>query len=339
MRTPCRHLALIPMLAAAWIPAGGQELYRQIGKDSTWPWILENKVIPVDTTSTTGVTGSTIDVRNEIFADLTNGKVPFTRAIHIHTVGNAHVLREDFLKWTRWYQEDGNTQVFRMHPGEHNVRGTREDAPAGRIEAFSNHSWGRGEWQEWVGTYTIVKPEGCVGPHHCSILQVKDPVAQWAIMVRLKSNGDIVITNNKDASPETPIAANMKGKHLDLRVRDNGHDYQVFYNGRLVNSGSYSRPQKSVFRWGLYFGKSVPAAETLIFVTGATVNPTGIVSTLAMATRSRSRTASPLLHREGFQAPWNSRTGHFIHDPQGRLLWQSANQAAYPGGYGIFPGP
>ncbi len=304
-------------------PGFGEEFFTQIGEDPTWETIMKDKLIPIGSNSTAGIKGSKIDVKNEIFHKLTYGKYDFTQDIRIHTVGNSQIQRPDFEKWSRWYQEDGNTQVFRMHKGERNVRGTRAGTPAGRVEAFGNHTWGKGAWQEWVGTYTIVKPEGCVGPHYCSILQVKDPVQQWAIMIRLKDNGDIVISNDKKESPMKPIASNMKGKHFDLRVRDNGHNYQVFFNEKLVNEGSFSRSSKTAFRWGLYLGRSLPTAEAMIFVTGATINPQSNAKPLSIAHPTyqvrpglQSTSRGMVLNSHRYPAEIA------IFDMQGGLVWQ-----------------
>jgi hypothetical protein len=45
-----------------------------------------------------------------------------------------------------------------LFKGETKVRSSR--AIAARIEAFSKFNWKRGDWHEWSGTCTIVKPHG-----------------------------------------------------------------------------------------------------------------------------------------------------------------------------------
>jgi hypothetical protein len=64
------------------------------------------------------------------------------------------------------------------------------------------------------------------------------------------------------------LAKNMTGKSFDLRIRDNGHDYEVFFNDKPVGAGSYARPRGTTcFRWGMY--DKTLRHDALIFVTGA----------------------------------------------------------------------
>lgn len=241
------------------------KFYTQIGVDSTWKSIIDGKKIPIGTNSTQGITGSIVDVNNALVEQVTYGNRPIEKEISIHTPGNSVIRRKDFPKWTRWYQEDGNTQVFRMFEGEYNVRNTRN--AAARIESFSNHKWKRGGgWQEWTGTYTIVQP--VVG----SIFQVKNRINDWAVMLTTNANGDIRLQPRH--GKYRIVARAMKGKSFDLRVRDDGHNYEVYIDGQKVGDGAYNRPEGyTSFRWGMYFGKRIPKSDTLIFVTGAAVNP------------------------------------------------------------------
>ena len=102
-----------------------QSLYKKgPGNDPTWKYILDNKLIPVGKTSTAGITGTDIDVNQDhpliSSSPYANRKIQSGTAIH--TLGNATVQKKDFHKWSRWYQEDGNTQIFRLFKGEINVR-------------------------------------------------------------------------------------------------------------------------------------------------------------------------------------------------------------------------
>ena len=119
-----------------------QFLYTRQGSDPSWSSILEEKQIPTGANSSAGITGSIIDVNNEGVEKGPHASRPIESEINIHTLGNSLIPRRDFHKWSRWYQEDGNTQVFRLFDGEHNVRNTR--ANAARIEAFSKKRWDRG---------------------------------------------------------------------------------------------------------------------------------------------------------------------------------------------------
>ena len=233
-------------------------LFTRIGTDPSFESLLEDGVIPVGRNSTEGVKGSRIDVNNAIVEQgAGGGSIP--EDIRIHTLCNSFIERGQFDRWTRWYQEDGNTQVFRLFKGEHNVRNSRPDAA--RVEAFSRLKWPRGAWHEWEGTYTIVKPHGC------AIFQAKNSINAWSVMINLHDNGDIML-NHRRHQEDVVIATNMTGKNFDLKVRDNGHDYEVYLNGRKVGAGHYDRPKGHTgFRWGMY--DKTLRHDAMIFVTGA----------------------------------------------------------------------
>jgi hypothetical protein len=251
-------LAFAPR-AKAETPKPASPLYSQKGSDPAFADLLKAKKIPVGRNSTDGMTGSTINVNNKLVERGQNARNPIPKDIAIHTLANSVIPRAQFNRWTRWYQEDGNTQVFRLFQGEHNVRNARPDAA--RIEAFSRLSWTKGEWHEWQGTYTIVKPHGC------AIFQVKNSVNDWAVMIGLSGDGDISLIHRQPKQRVT-LAKNMTGKSFDLRIRDNGHDYEVFFNEKSVGKGSYNRPRGTTsFRWGMY--DKTLKHDALIFVTGA----------------------------------------------------------------------
>lgn len=243
-----------------------QVFYQQTGTDPSWQYILDHQLIPINVNSTAGITGSKIDVNNAFVEMSAYGSNPIINSINIHTVGNSVIPRSSFSKWTRWYQEDGHTQIFRLFKGEYNVRNTR--ANAARIESFTTAGWKYGDgWQEWVGTYTIVKPLGA------SLFQVKNTDNDWAVMITMNDNGDI--TYQPRGGTYKKIATAMGGKSFDLRMRDNGLNYEVYFNGVKVGSGAYARPTgQTGFRWGMYVGSSIPSKEGMIFVSGATMNPT-----------------------------------------------------------------
>jgi len=187
---------------AARAAAEEPPLYRQIGDDPAFSKLLEDGAFPVGRSSTEGVKGSVIDVNNKVVEKCGTGKNPIPQDIGIHTLCNSAVRRKDFPKWTRWYQEDGHTQVFRLFPGEHNVHNKRPDAA--RVEAFSLLRWTKGDWHEWEGTYTIVKP------HACSIFQAKNSVNAWSVMINLADNGDITL-NHRRSQKDKVIARAMTG--------------------------------------------------------------------------------------------------------------------------------
>lgn len=240
-----------------------EPLFTQVGTDPTFEQVMASGKLPKGHVSKTGVTGSKIHVNNPLVETTPEAKRPFEKAIMIHTLGNSAIPRADFGKWSRWYQEDGNTQVFRLFKGEVNTHNARENAA--RIEAFSNLHWTQGAWHEWSGTYTIIKPGGA------AILQVKNNINDWAVQIDMGGNGNILLNNRR--SKDKTIATNMVGKPFLIRVRDNGLNYEVFLNGKKVGDGSYARPTGTTgFRWGMYVGHSSVTSEAMIFVSGATVD-------------------------------------------------------------------
>lgn len=260
-----KKIILIPIIFATLTRWGFAEpLYTQIGADSPFQEVMRSGKLPVGSNSNNGVTGSKIQVNRKLVELTLEAKRPIPQNIRIHTLGNSVIPRRDFGKWSRWYQEDGSTQIFRLFKGETNVRNDRE--LAARVEAFSELHWKQGSWHEWSGTYTIIKPHGA------AIFQAKNGGApNWAVQINMSDNGDVVL--NYRRAPDVVIARNMTGKPFQIRVRDNGHDYEVYLDGKQVGTGSWARPEgETGFRWGMYVGAKQVKHDAMIFVSGATVD-------------------------------------------------------------------
>jgi hypothetical protein len=221
---------------------------------------MESGKLPKGKNSSRGFTGSKINVNNQMVELTAESKRSIPKEIRIHTLGNSMISRGDFDKWSRWYQEDGSTQVFRLFKDEVNVRNTRE--MAARVEAFSALQWKKGAWHEWSGTYTIIKPHGC------AIFQSKNNINDWSVQLNMDDNGNVRL-NHRRGGDDVMIARNMTGKPFHIRVRDNGHDYEVYLEGKKVGEGKYARPEgTTAFRWGMYLGKNPVRHEAMIFVSG-----------------------------------------------------------------------
>lgn len=236
-------------------PDMASALYTQEGTDPA------SVVLPTGSDTTVGATGSIIHVNKRLVDVGPNAGNEIPKSISIHTLGNSHVPRKDFAKWTRWYQEDGNTQIFRLFKDEANAR---NDRPlSARVEAFSGLHWQRGDWHEWSGTYTIIKP------HRAAIFQVKNGGApNWAMQIDMSDDGDVLFAPRR--KPEVVIARNMTGKPFHIRVRDNGHDFEVYLDGAKAGTGFWDRPEgETGFRWGMYLGEHPERHDAMIFVTGA----------------------------------------------------------------------
>lgn len=245
--------------------ASPEDFYTRKGSDPSFAEVMKSGELPRGRNSRNGFTGSKIEVNQDLLKDYPSTSRRVIEDIMIHTLGSSMIRRGDFPKWSRWYQEDGNTQIFRLFKGEENVRNSRK--LAARIEAFSAFKWKKGDgWQEWVGTYTIIKPHGC------SIFQAKNPHNDWSVMINMNDNGDVSLNHRR--GDDKVMARGMTGKPFQLRIRENGHDYEVYFNGRKEGEGSYARPEgETNFRWGMYLGAKEVRHDAMILVTGAAINP------------------------------------------------------------------
>ena len=247
----------------------GAQIYTQEGTDLTWQYIVDNNLIPIARNSTAGITGSEITVNREFLETGMYGHLPIDSNISIHTLGNSRIRRNDFDKWSRWYQEDGNTQIFRLFAGEKNVRNNRAGSP--RIEAFSPVRYSSG-WNEWVGRYTIIKAQ------NLNIFQIfgDGPGGNTGqMMLELRANGDVIFNPRRSRShARVTLLTNTEGTSFDIRVRHNGNEYEIYVNGEL-RIEHFVESRNNHFRWGMYGHNDMPG-DAMIMITGATVNPEGI---------------------------------------------------------------
>lgn len=277
--------ALLAYLPAATLRAAtAEDFITQRGDDPTFAEVMKSGDVPRGTNSTKGFKGSTVRINHDLLKDSPDARRKIPGDILIHTIGHSAIKRSDFPNWTRWYQEDGNTQVFRLFKGEENVRNSRDHAA--RVEAFSDLSWKKGDWHEWIGTYTIIKPIGC------AIFQAKNNENDWSVQLNMGGTGDVIL-NHRRGTDEV-IARNMTGKPFHIRVRDNGHDYEVFLNGKAVGKGSYARPAGTTsFRWGMYLGGNEVKTDAMILVTGAGIDERGYDEESASALASQAEASRP----------------------------------------------
>jgi hypothetical protein len=256
------HLSFLVALISMPV-AWSEPLFTAQGTDPTFEELVKRGKLPDGQSSKDGVTGSKVNVNNGLVELTPEARRPIAREIRIHTLANSAIRRGDFGEWSRWYQEDGSTQVFRLFKGETNVHNARENAA--RIEAFSNVEWKRGTWHEWSGTYTIIKPHGA------AIFQAKNNLNDWSVQINMNSSGDVILNHRR--GKDQVIAKQRVGKPFLIRVRDNGQDYEVYLDGKKVGEGIYARPAGTTrFRWGMYVGKNAVTQDAMIFVSGATVD-------------------------------------------------------------------
>jgi hypothetical protein len=132
-RAPFQHpferhilpLLAVPPLAplAALHAAPAEPLFSQAGSDPSFADISGK--LPHGSNSNGGMTGSKIQVNRGLVEAGPDAAKPIPHDIKIHTLADSAIPRKDFPKWSRWYQEDGQTQVFRLFKGETNARNHR----------------------------------------------------------------------------------------------------------------------------------------------------------------------------------------------------------------------
>lgn len=261
------------------------DLYTIEGTDFTVEDLVKSgALVPGQSMGKGPVLGSKIMVNHERLEKLTGKLGPIdTKNVSGIQHPAGHGSRKTFDQWTRWYQEDGNTQIFRLMQGDQNFRGgIGENSKPGRIEAYTKSLVVEpGTWREWEGTYTIIKPQAA------SIFQLFHSGGQlWAFHLGMNSKGDISFNRRgktQGLEDKIVLAENMVGKPLSIKIRSNGFDFEIFKKRPLedkdwvkVTTGSYKKAEdnKIQFRWGMYSGQekggSVPN-DAMHFVTGVTI--------------------------------------------------------------------
>ncbi len=273
-RRACGHMVAVAVGLAGFaiIPAVA-DLYTDTGSPVNPPW---SEVLPTlndDAPDNGPVPGSVIDVNQAAVEIGLYGNRPVRVGTQkIHVCCNTSVSSANFTNFTRWYQTDGNTQVFRLFAQDENTANTR--VGAARCEAFTVDGWNytNDATHEWTGRFTIARRTS-----NYSIFQVFNDVNEWAVQLNLSGNGSLTVNNrwgtdvvvtNSDGS-----AKNFDGIGFDVRVRDDGRNYKVWIDGVLWSDYYYPRETgETTFRWGTYCGSDViPTNYSLILVSGAQV--------------------------------------------------------------------
>ncbi|MDR9826758.1 hypothetical protein RCJ22_14190 [Vibrio sp. FNV 38] len=258
-------------------PVDINQFYRQEGTDITWSEVLDTDALkPLQSPTMKGVKGSLIIINPETVETGPYGNRPINSEANnyrIHTVGNSSIGPSKFDLWSRWYQEDSNTQIFRLFKDEENVSNSRE--LAARVETFSpDDRWQPGEWHEFSARFNILKAKGCsaepVKDHYCSLFQAKgNNVDHWSVMLRVHGDGSLWFYPR--IGDKIMITDNAIGKPFDMIVRDNGLDYEMYIDGALVGRGQFERTEEVGFRWGIYVGETKVTDDILVLVTGASM--------------------------------------------------------------------
>jgi len=165
---------------------------------------------------------------------------------------------------SRWYQKEGNTQVFRVFPGDQNMVGGRAGARfnvakhnASRdVKLFQSKARGN-------SSYTGKAPA-------------------WSLAMWAEKDGDIIlIKRGENGGRNTKIDTGFDvGQGFNLRVVDNGYAYKAFVNNKLLADGVYERGDApTVARWGAYVQGGSQGILTggtnddfIVYVSGARVD-------------------------------------------------------------------
>jgi len=228
-----------------------------------------------------GALGSRVRVHRQRLEQQVGPLTPIPKEIRLHTQFCSAIPRSEFDRWSRWYQEDGDVQIFRLFKGEQNIRnGAGDEGTPGRVETYCTLTVRPGTWREWEGTYTIIQPV------RACIFQLMHEGSLWPFHLDMSEQGDIVFLRRRPVPGEAKellVARNMVGTSLRIKVRANGTDYEVYQKAplgpgdwKLVARGSFTaaKDNKISFRWGMYCGsrkgQSVPN-DALLFVTGVQI--------------------------------------------------------------------
>ena len=265
-----------------------ERLYTLEGTDPTREELFDSGAIVIGESLGDGpVPGARVVVNYELLETLTGPLAPLDTANisgiqHFAGHGNRAQLNQNH--WARWYQEDGKTQIFRVHEGDWQFRDPDPaQAIPGRIEAYTKSlKVEPGTWREWEGTLTIIKPHGG------TIFQMFHEGGQlWAFHLGMDNDGKISFGRRWPKEGEEKhivLAENMVGKPLSIRVRNDGHHYEIYKkrplideDWELVTAGSFkqAKDDKIQFRWGWYLGRNPKgrrvANDAMYFVSGTTV--------------------------------------------------------------------
>lgn len=167
---------------------------------------------------------------------------------------------------TRWYQKDGNTQVFRVFPGDENLQSRRTGAA--RSEAFAGNLTtleGDGKTLTFSARFYVAAHNGS---REVMLFQSKGRARNtlareqgtpeypaWSIALFVQPDGRVVLRDRRPAGGKgTPVDTGFGVRQsFNLRVVDDGLNFRAFINNRLMHSGQWQRGDTpTVARWGAY---------------------------------------------------------------------------------------
>lgn len=246
--------------------------------------------------STSSAKGTAINITNSSF-ETGAGASNVTTNLTFHHPFNKSMSPNSIGKFTRWYQVDGKTQIFRIFKDDQDYT-TGSNNAKGRIEAFANGSGSTvrptstSDNQTKKMTFTARYHIMTHNPSKkIKIFQAKarsqsglsDPA--WGPSINILENGMVEFEGRQYKKVNVTNLYNNNGtfrvRSFDVKIEDDGVDYKMYYNGNLRIHGAWSRINRNtVSRWGMYLqannGPGILSGnpEARIYVSGAKVTKT-----------------------------------------------------------------
>ncbi len=169
-----------------------------------------------------------------------------------------HDLKESaWANYKKWYAEENNTkQIFNLHKGDKTLRGDGVTWHA-RIEVHSGLEFQPGDgWHMFEATYQV-DTDLMDGVNIAQMFDYSEIHPQ--IIVVFKDGHRVTFQSRGKGNTE--LASGYKNKPFTIKIRSNGVNEEVYFNGELRYSGKCANSASSArngFRWGLYYNGIAP---------------------------------------------------------------------------------
>lgn len=243
--------------------------------------------------NTSEAKGTAININNSTY-ETGAGASSVTNALRFHHPFSSNMSPSSIGKFTRWYQVDGKTQIFRLFENDQDYTRGFNNAK-GRIEAFANGnnlavrptstSDNQNKLMTFTARYHIISynPDEKI-----KIFQAKARVQSglsdpaWGPSINILENGMVEFEGRQYKKVNVTNLLNNNGtfrvRSFDVKIEDDGVDYKMYYNGNLRIHGAWDRTNRyTVSRWGMYLqANNGPGVlngnpEAIIYVSGAKV--------------------------------------------------------------------
>jgi hypothetical protein len=226
------------------------------------------------------IKGTRIGIDNPSVATGAVGDRPFIENFRLHIPTSSSAPYEMRDRFTRWYQESDQTQIYRMFADDENVQSSRP--LAARSETFAadkSFDYADNQTNIWSGRFRVADRAGegfCI--FQSKATDSPDPAIHfkkdgWSVQLNITDRG-LLVVNERREDDTIVYTQDMNGRSFDAEVRDDGKNYVVLIDGKERASGSYERQPGllTTFRWGMYFGNnSLEEGRAIMNVSGAQV--------------------------------------------------------------------